>query len=240
MEYFWYVLIAVIIAILISQTRTAHIEDGGIIKGYVGWVMVIYGLILGFSLTNFYSRYVAMRNAFIKDATNYQLIYEFFIKMDKSPEIDDIINSILKYLELISSIGIDYKEKLKISDNIYKDMNTKIINYLKNNQTSFTNNILSRLNTNIEIKKLADEIEAGQYYIAILCFLVIFIIIPLAISTSMLDRKIQFLLDFSILIIISTALYLCEILNNPFIQSPISFNLSMYSDLIDTIKKDIT
>lgn len=238
MEYILYLIIAVVIAFIFSQTRIFSIQDKNIIEGTVGWVLVIYGLILSFSMINFYNRYITMRDSFITEATNLQLIYDFFTQLTPSKEIDEINESILNYAKHIKNInGENYKFKIEQSDELYNVMNDKILKYINNNNNiPFATNILMRMGTNIRIKKLIDEIDAGQYYINILCFLLIFISIPLWLTTVK-NRTIQFFIDLCIYIVILTVIYLCEILNNPFIESPLSFNLSMYSDLVKRIEK---
>jgi hypothetical protein len=237
-----YLIIAIMIAIILYLTRflvpTLSLNDKAITHEIVSWSIIIYGIILGFSISNFYNRYTSIRETLITEVTNLQIIYRIFKTL---PDSEEVIESIKVYTinvtkELIISLGRE--EYLSSTVMLYRDMDNKIINYFnKHPGNPFVNQILSRLSTDQKIKKLVDEIKSGNYYINMLNILLIFIIIPLWFIK--LDNSIiQFFMDICLLIIIACALYLLKILNNPFIKRPISFDLNMYSDLLNEINND--
>ena len=115
-------------------------------------------------------------------------------------------------------------------------MNTSIIIYIDLYPDINFNkyNILEKLKSNKKIKATINEILTTQYYIGILWFMFIFVVIPLFfISTN--DRQVQFIIDLCLLTILTTGIYICTILNNPFIKSPVSLDFKIYNDLINTI-----
>lgn len=241
MDYYIYIIIAIIISIILCLIRPIRKDldpsEKSIITGSIGWCLVIYGLMAGFSINIFYNRYLEIRNTFITEITNLQLTYRYFKTL---PNSENVILSMKNYLK---SIFIDLLPNLKNkkysekSEQLYRDMDNEIIKYLNSNPNIFVNNILIRMGTDQKIKRLVDEINDGEYYINILIFLFIIILIPLWL-TSTVDKYIQFIIDACILIILISALYICIILNNVFDDSPISIKMQGYQDLLDEIEED--
>jgi len=237
------IIISLLIAYILSEVRifknNFNQNTENIIEGSVGWAIVVYGLILGFSISNFYNRYITIRDTFVEEVTNLQLIYRYIKIAPNSKEKNEAIESIRKYAEsvindLLPNLA-DRKYSL-VSDIRYKEMNSKIINFVnKHTDYKFNHNILLRMSTDERIKQLVNEMNFGLYYIYILIFLIIFIIIPLWLNV-MANKIVQLIIDSCILIILFTGIYLCILLNNPFTKSPVSFDFSLYKDLINDIK----
>ncbi len=242
MEYIFYILIAIIVAAIVSQVRLFYQNNNKNVRTFIedslGWIMVIYGLILAFSISIFYDRYISVRDTFVSEVTNLQIITIYFKQMPDSKERNEVIESIKNYTQgVIKYLPGDLQKRRysPILDDLYFQMNGRIIKYVqKHPENPFDNNILKRMTTNMKIKQLIEEINAGSYYIYILAFLSIFILIPLSLTTIH-NRVVQLIIDICILIILFTGIYLCTILNNPFVQSPIAINLSMYEVLLKEI-----
>ena len=114
--------------------------------------------------------------------------------------------------------------------------NITLIHPINNNPNNpFNNNILMRMSTDDKIKKLVEEMKSGNYYILLLCFLVVFLLVPLWLS-KIRHKWIQFCVDLCFLSLIFSSIYLLTILNVPFGKdNPVSLNVSMYEDLVDEI-----
>lgn len=225
MEFSFYILIAIIIALILSLVRLANVEVM-LVADSISWCIIVFGLILGFSISNFYNRYIEIRNTFILEVTNMQLIYEMFNQLPNSqPVLLSIEKYVVSFIDRSSNIEEDYLK-----------MDKEIIKYIQNNPTNpFTNNILLRMSTYQKIKTLTKEITIGNYYIDVLWFLLILIIIPLFFMKFS-NRGIQFIVDSCLLVIFFTGMYLCDILNNPFNESPVMIKFDSYKDFINQIR----
>lgn len=251
MAYVNYILIAGFIAATLSFFRinSKRLTDGEkqLIAMTVGWILVIYGLILSFSIGLFYNRYVTIREMFIHDITNLELSFGM-LKSLNAPK--DVLYSMRDY---VASVIEDQLPALKNgtfsvkTKTLYGIMNKKIIDYVNNNKETlagFTPNILMRMSTDAKVIQLITEIKSTEYYNNILIFLMVFILGPLYILSAP-DRFLQFELDFSLLSILFSGLYLCSILNNPFNDSPIGIKFNGFKILLveidshlDTIEKN--
>ena len=240
MDLFIYIFIAIIIAVIITTIRPVRksldAPERGIIQNSIGWCLVIYGLILGFSINIFYTRYIEIRNTIVTDVTNLQITTKFF----KSLNAMNVVESIERYTESVINDLVPMLKSGKYSEKtayLYWKMNQEIVTYVRDHPTVvFDNNILIRMSTDEKFKQILNEINISQYYIKILWFLFIFVLIPLFFISSP-DKVIQFILDSSLLIILVTCIYLCSILNNPFMESPVSLKLAAYTDLLNEIKR---
>jgi hypothetical protein len=252
MHYIVFIVIAIILTVILSFIRPLRLnltkEERNDVNNAVGWVLVIYGLIIAFSLTIFYQRYITIRDTFINQVTNLQITYRIFDTLSNSDDVNivkdstTVIESIRDYLDTIFNDLIPNLQKgkySKMSENAYKKMDNEIIKFVGNHPTlSYNNALLLRLSTDQVIKRLVDEINVGKYYIKILFFLFIFILIPLWYS-SLPEWKTQFLIDLCVLMILLTVLYLCTILNNPFMSSPVSIKLTAYEDLLEEVNASL-
>lgn len=243
MPYFLYVILAILIAVILMCTRPLvpliTVEERAIISASVGWCMVVYGLILAFSISNFYTRYISIRDTFVTEVINLQIIYRIMRMYDDTEDVKMSIYNYVKNIHREVKYDLMNKEYPKSSEELYYTMNSTILKYVKENENFFNANMMLRLSTDTRIKKLIDEIKAGNYYIEILSILLIFIIIPLWLS-KMKDRLIQFIIDSCLLIILFSILHLLNILNNPFCDcNPLSLNLDMYSNLASEIEEDL-
>lgn len=238
MDYIYYLLFALILSLILSQTRFSELSPtlGTIISTNVAWCIVIYGIILGFSISNFYNKYILVRDTFVKEATNIKLTYQIFKQLPSSEERDNVLKSIEKYVisvktTLVKSLA-NY-EYDKTTNALYNQMNKEIINYVNTYPSNvFNNNILLRLSTSDYIKQITNEMNSSKYYITLLWFLLIFVIFPLWLIVLK-SKLLQFTLDFSLLVILLSCIYLCDVLSNPFVNSPISIKLQIFNDLLD-------
>ena len=242
MDYIFYIIIAIIIAFILSVLRPYKIinqSESGVITNSVGWCLVIYGLLLGFSITIFYGRYIEIRNFIATEVTNLSLIYNFFKVL---PNSEEVVKSIKNYVfsvinEFLPSVkNREYNEN---TEKLYKIMDQEIIKYIQENPNSpFNNNILIRLSTDNKLKILSNEIKNGDYYIGILIFLFIVIVFLLWCS-EIADFIVQFIVDLCLLVILLSSLYFCIILNNVFNESPIAVKMESYNDLLKEIENDV-
>lgn len=230
---FLYIFLAIMISLLIMYLRPDKGQlNEGFISSTIGWTLIIYGLILAFSINIFYTRYIEIRTIFADEVNNLLLTYRYFKVL---PDNEFVLHSIHSYAnsvlnDLLPSLqNGEYSEKTNF---YYTQMTNTIINYVNDHPTIvFDNNILIRLTTNERIKQIAIEIK-NQYYITIIWLLFLFVLIPMFfISTP--NRSLQFLMDSCILIILLTLIYVITILNNPFRESPIQIELTMYQDLLN-------
>lgn len=244
MDYSIALILAFLFSAFITVFRTTNSKlsqvEKSMIAMTIGWILVIYGLILSFSIGIFYNRYVTIREMFVNDVTNLQLTYRM-LKDLNAPK--DLLSTIRDYTKSVLEDQLPALQSGTFSAKTQEMnyiMNTKIINFLNLNREQvglFTANMLGRLTTDVKIIQLVGEINSTEYYINILMFLIIFVLGPLYLNTAP-DKGIQFILDFSLLSILFTGLYLCTILNNPFIDSPVSIKLTGYQVLLSEIDID--
>jgi hypothetical protein len=207
-------------------------------KVQLGWIYIVYGILLGVSIILFYLRYNEIRDTLISEVCNLEEIYLFFRML---PHSQNIINNIYTYSQsVIEELKPELENNIYVEscDILYQQLITSIIIYMNNyNSVIFqNNNILQRLQSNKKIKYLIDEISTTQYYIWGLWILFGFVLLPLFfISTN--AKELQFLVDFCFLGILISGIYLCTILNNPFVKSPLQIDFSMYKDLLLKISK---
>jgi hypothetical protein len=239
MDYFMYVLIAFIIACIIFVIRPSKSKfdsnEKNIISGSIGWVLVVYALILSFSINIFYSRYVEIRNVFIADASNLHLIYRY---LKRSPNSAYPIFKILEYSQYVSTYltkNLRHQEFGANVSRLYFEMNNAIIEYVQENpNVIFSNNMLFRINTDQIIIQLTHEIKISSHYLNILWFLFFFVVVLIYFITTS-NKLIQFFIDGILLTILLSGIYLCTILSNPFLESPVNINFAAYQDLVREI-----
>lgn len=240
-----YILIAIIIAIFLYLIRpiipVLNLNDRTIVVSSISWMAIIYALLLTFSIQNFFNRYITIRDAFVNEATNIQIIYRIFKLFPESIEKDEVIENIKKYSENVVNVlipALSEKKYSKDTEIYYNQMNQSILSYINRYENNtFDNNLLSRLSTSQKIKQLVNEIKVGDYYIQFLIIIFILIIIPLSLS-KMENAIIQLVIDLSFLIFVGCTIYLLTILGDPFGDNPIAFKMGLYKELLDEIKED--
>ena len=200
----------------------------------IGWCIIVFSIILGFTIVNFYNRYIEIRNILVNEIVNLQIIYRTFDKFDNS---EVVLESIRNYVESVLndlqySLQNDvYSKKTEL---LYRKMDNSIISYFNDHRdNTFISTINSRLSTSQRIKVIIDqEIVTGNFYINILWLLFALILIPLYFA-KMPNKIIQFIIEFCLLSIFITGIVLCGFINNPFVESPVTLKFTMYSDLLD-------
>ena len=66
-----------------------------IINGIIAWSVTFYALIVAFSITIFYARYISIRDTVVEETTNLRIIYKIFREL---PDSENVINSIKNYI----------------------------------------------------------------------------------------------------------------------------------------------
>lgn len=201
----------------------------------IGWCIIIFSVILGFTIGNFYNRYIDIRNTLVNEVINLQIIYRIFKVL---PNSEGVVESIKKYTE---SVLLDLKCSLQNgyysqkTEYLYMNMDNTIIKYFNEyNTNSFLTSVISRLSTSQRIKVIDQEIRTGDFYINILWVLFSLILIPLYFA-KMPNKKIQFVIEFCLLSIFISGIVLCGYINNPFVETPVTLKLTMYSDFLNEL-----
>ena len=213
-------------------------------ESVVGWTILVFGLILSFSIVNFYSRYIDLRNSLAKEATNLDIIYKLIRKV---PNSEKAVEAMKKYLEYLIHVDLQLLKKNKLDNNtiddLYSDMNDEIINLINESGnveklSGFSSiNILSRLSTNYENSNFRKEIINNTFYINVIIIMAIFILISLWL-VKVQDPLIQFLADLCFLSVIFSGITLLIILGKPFNNTIIGIDLSNHKQLLDRMNKN--
>jgi hypothetical protein len=239
------IIVVIIIAIIMFYTRrefTCFTENQkSIYTSIFNWVIIIYALILTFTFSSFYQRFIDYRDILIDESNNLILIYRMIKLGPQSKYSRKALKSIREYtINVIEDVFPNlacgtYSAKSTI-------LNTKMINdiitYTYENKNISDNpalsNILGRMTTDQKIKKLVEGFEFGTFLIQLLMFFSIFVIIGIWI-VQIRNPKLQFIIDLSLLLIIFISIFLLSLLNNPF-QSGL-MTPSGYVELLNEIKK---
>jgi len=243
-----YIIVAIVLAIIIFYTRRTlnffNVDEQMLYATIFGWGIIIYALLMTFTISSFYQHYTEERDTFIQESTNLTLIYRIIKLGPKSKYSKRALRSIERYTEsVINDVVPDLKQGIYStkSELLYRQMDYDIITYTYKNTNIADNgaigDILARMSTDQRIKKLSDGIKNGQFLIYILMFLSVFVL--LGFWVIKIDNSyIQFIMDISLLVIIFVSIYLLMILNNPFDESPLTLSLSMYDDLLLEIQEN--
>jgi hypothetical protein len=228
MQYYIYLIIVIFVVFILATTKP-HTErnarDESMLAESVGWIMFIYSLILGFSITIFYERYVEIRDSILALIYDLETITEYFINLKGT---DEILKNISEYskekyndLKSFRESGIFPNDKTK-----FNTMRTNITRYIiANENLSFGSEILDKISHFQKIDALIDEINSGQYYVGIILFMTFFVYIMLWFNTLTNDI-LEIIAEISISVIIFTAIYLCDILNDPISDSPVGMDIN--------------
>ena len=234
----FYIMAAIFITLLLNIIRTdKEYIDNNPIFTVVSWSIIIFGIILGFTISGFYSRLIDIQNNLITEITNLQLIYRMLYTSPHSEKPRAaILNYVTIFLDEIPSLrqGINsLKRQLA-----YREMDYAIIQYVNDYPSTLSSNILSRMSTDELLKELINEINGNVYYIYFILFLFILLLIQLCFVKTK-KPNIQFIIEFSFVSIILSAIYLLTLLNDPFDEnSIIGVNINIYQDLYDEIKNN--
>ena len=201
----------------------------------IGWCVLMFSIILGFAILIFYNRYIEVRNTLVDEVINLQIIYRTFTQL---PNSEQVLKNIKNYVE---SVLTNLKCSLKngvyspVTEKLYRKMDLSIIQYFSDNPTSlFISTTMDRLSTCQKIKAIDNEITTGNFYIKVLWFLFIFVLIPLYFD-KMPNKVAQTISEFCLLSIFTTGIVLCDNINNPFADTPVALQFTMYSDLLSEI-----
>lgn len=233
-------ILAVLISVLLCCAQSFNIKLFDVTKTLVStsiyWAVLLFSLILSFSIFSFYSRYINIRSELINSAANLQVIYLIIKSGPPSPEATVAIDSIIAYSSFILKTFVHNSSQCYYDNRtsyLYNKMNDDILAYTRvpENVNIFSNNILDRLDTDQKLKLLISDTTTGEYFILIMC--VCFVLIMILFSLIVIEHLIVKLILFAVIVaIMLLAIYLIIILNNPFLESPIQLNVNMYRDLI--------
>lgn len=220
-------LIVIILYILREINNTDNKNSK--IEFVIGWSIILFSIILGFTIGNFYNRYIETRNMLVDEVANLQIIYSTFKVL---PDSENVIDSMKAYLSSILCNDSDV-ESSKLSLN----MNEDIIDYFnKNQENKFLTTIMNRVSPSQKLKMIKNEIKNGQFFINILWFLFTLVIIPFY-SLKICNKINQSIIEFFLVVILVTGIILCEYINDPFKETPLKINHDIYADLLNEINK---
>lgn len=238
MDYYVYIILALFVVMVFIFTRSLRDSceaDKEIVKCAVEWTLLIYSLILAFSIGIFYEKYTETRNIIFNQTTAISVLHRYF---SVEPNAEEIVVKIKEYTETIHQNLDRYKDTGHLDKNhaAFDEMHTAIIEYLHENPNmTFKEDVLSKLNDIQKVKVLINDMKVGNHYIQIIWFLTFFLLVLLWVN-SLEDLILEILTDLTIVIMAFSAIYLCDILNDPIKSSPISIDLNVYSELFKEIK----
>ncbi len=234
------IIFAFIVAVIFTLTRNLLSNltsyERVVADSTLGWTILVFGLILSFSIVNFYTRYIDLRNSLAIEATNLNIIYKLIKKI---PNSEKAVESMKKYLDYLINVDLKNLKKNKLEndviDELYSNMNDEIIDLLdKQGQNYSSINILNRLSTNYQNYNFKKEIINNTFYINVIIIMSIFILISLWLI-KVENVLIQFLADFCFLSVISIGITLLIILGKPFNNIIIGIDLSNHKQLLKDI-----
>jgi len=220
------IIIVIIIAIIMFYTRREFncfgVDQKPIYTSIFNWFIIIYALLLTFTFSSFYQRFIDHRDTLIDESNNLILIYRMIKLGPESKYSKRALKSIRLYtINVIENVfpnlacGTYDLKSTVLNSKMIKD----IITYTYENKNISDNpalaNILGRLSTDQKIKKLVEGFEFGKFLIQILMFFSVLVIIGLWI-VRINNPKTQFIIDLSLLLIIFISIFLLNLLNNPF------------------------
>lgn len=239
MQYYVYLVIVVFIVFVLATTKPKierNVDDRATLSESVGWIMFIYSLILAFSITIFYARYVEIRDSILELIYDLETITEYFISLDGTDEI-------IKNIEAYSADKFEdlkaYKEKgiYPNDKSSFNLMRTNITKYIISNPSlTYGSDILDKISHFQKIDALVDEISSGHYYMGIIYFMTFFVYVMLWFN-SLNNDILEMITEMVISVIIFTAIYLCDILNDPISDSPVGMDINHLSRFAESLKE---
>lgn len=234
------ILIAMVLAIFIARIRfnifTYDVFEEKLSFASVTWCIVFFTLLLTFTISNFYNQYIDIRNSFITEIGNLQIIY-MILKNEKGSGY--VLKSIRQYIKSVIEDQLPLNDKGKYSektDRYHYKMNKNIIKYAESHP-NLTNSLLLRVTSNEKNKRILTEVQNNIYLSKIVYFSFIFIIIVLCL-VHVNDFNLQILVDFCFLSLAMLGLYLLYIFANPFNKSISDFPNSIYDDIVKFFEMD--
>lgn len=209
-------------------------DDQKIALGFVSVMGVIFGLMLSFTIANFYSRYQELTDIVVNEVTDLQLIYRMLLR---SPGSEDAVASMKAYLKGVIDTWLDYQNGT-IDDHIiqlYRKMDAEILDYIRDHPDNIYNqNILSRLSTNQHNLVAIREVVTNKIFIYVIIVAALFLLLGLYwIHIS--NLIVQTMLDLSVISIVVIGIYLLYVLSAPFSISGFGITPQSYQDLLNEI-----
>lgn len=238
MQYFIYLLFAIMLVLMLMISRPTFIEgdnDRSTISESVGWIMFIYSLILAFSITVFYERYVEMRNSLLDLVYNLETMTEYLSNLEGT---DEIILKIKDYaVDMNSNIeGYRNGKEFKHDNEKYDVMRSAVVKYFsEHNDISYGDSIIDKMSSFQKINTLMDEIKSGNHYIGIIWYLTFFVYVMLWLN-SLDNNYLEIITETVITVIIMTAIYLCDVFNDPFSDSPVNLDVNHLAKFANSFK----
>lgn len=237
------ILIIIIISLILSAIytylrkliHTDHLEPGVIsILGYsVSLVGFFLTLLLSFTITSYATRYSLLKNQILQDSEDLMLLIKYLKRL---PNTSSILDSISKYATYIAGRideGVSFIDG--VHDELYNDINDKVLEYVQNNSTPFNSELLSRLKSSEAISRDYDN-RANRYIFYMCIFFAVLTLIGF-LYISVPDVKIMFTIDFCLIGIIVASLYIIYIYGQPFGNASIGINSQSYQDVLKMLQK---
>jgi hypothetical protein len=200
----------------------------------ITFTSLILGLLIGFSFSNFWSRYI-----YISDSINIeeQQLMQMYEIIKDYPDTQGIINSIQDYIYSVINVEWPILVKGKFSietDKKFKSIISEINKYVKLNPNSpITNQLYTLIPQRDRFKSIVST-NFGLYLIWIIILSAIVTLIGFWFLRNI-NYTIQIIIDIGIIIIISLSIYLLYELINPF-SGIFSLSPNGFINLYDQIK----
>lgn len=233
-----YIIIALIIALLFTRSRSLHRpltdQEKSIAKPLTSLSAIIFALLLGFTVSNFFTRFTDIRNTIIDEVTNLELIYRI---LKRQPDNQVAIDAMKAYLQSVVTeewTALENRKDTPITEELYRKMDTAIIEYVQTHASGSDNSILERLSTDERRKRLVTALQENN---TLIIFIVIAALITLLGFWLLSDNSSQmmFLFDFSIIAVITIGIFLLVIFDRPFSVQGVGLTNQVYQDLLNEI-----
>jgi ABC-type multidrug transport system fused ATPase/permease subunit len=213
-------------------------DNQSIIGLTVTFTSLVFGLLLGFTVSNFWNRYIEISDFITEEAESLKKLYRV---VKDYPNTENIVNAIQNYTD--NTINSEWKllEQGKFSaenENLFKNITTQINEYIKQNpDTPLINSIYNLIPERDKLKNtLFTNFTNSLILIVIVSALVTLIGFWLLRNVNF---YIQFIIDVGIILIIVLSVYLLYELSNPF-KGVFKLEPVLYEDLFNEIDQDKT
>lgn len=235
-----YIILAFIVSLILISVPTSYLviledNENSLIQNVINWSLLLFGLILGFTIANLYNRSVAINDTLVSDLSQLKIIYKI---LNRSEKADKPLASIRHYMQTVVEKDIPYlmKYEKECPDCIleFSNMNKDIYDYVLEGNSNFGDTILANMTTSFKLDNLLDEIDKNNYYIFIIIVMYIFIIVAMMFVTIK-SKFIHFTVMFTLNLIILLSIYLMICLNDPF-DPILGVDFTAYNDFYEEIR----
>lgn len=190
-------------------------ENQQVIGISITFTSVVFGLLLGFTVSNFWNRYITIGDFISEEA---QQLSEMYNIVKGYPGTQGIINALQLYLE--NTINVEFKflaqnKTSKENDVLFKNIIIEINNYVRENPNTPIANTLYTLIPERERLKNTINASFSNYLIWIIIISAIITLVGFWLLQNE-NLYFQLIIDVGIIAIISLSIYLLYELKNPF------------------------